>query len=440
MSTASGFPQWAQRLIVLVLASLSVMARDEAPWPQTDSIKGLQVQMVDDAIALGVRHAGVNLMLGPLMEAEGKPGSVKWKSASGREFSFNGGYLKRMDEQIRPLSDAGMVVYLILLAGPTKVPAKDAVLLHPEHRKDYRFTIGGFNSVTPEGRAWLEAVCEMLAARWSGESAKTHGRVWGWILGNEVNSHWLWSNMGKQPLDAAVKHYESAFRLMQRGIMSQIKNARCYISLDHHWAHSMHGISAEESTPGRDFMDAFAKLAREGGDYPWHVAHHPYPEDLRNPQVWNDKSITRDDSTGKVTFKNLEVLRQHMERPEMRHDGAVRSIILSEQGFHTLPAPEGQRLQAAGYAYAWEKCQRVPGIDAFIYHRHVDNSREGNLRLGLWTHVPKSIADPLEKKELYPLFLAAGTAKWESAAQPYLSVIGKPSWEEVFRVDAKPTP
>lgn len=190
----------------------------------------------------------------------------------------------------------------------------------------------------------------------------------------------------------------------------------------------MHNVSPQEATPGRDFLDTFARLTRERGDLDWNVAWHPYPEDLGNPRAWADKTVTRDDNTNKVTFKNLEVLPKHLEKPEYLFNGRPRRIILSEQGFHTLLTPEGEKLQAAAYAYAWEKIQTLPTIDAFIYHRHVDHAHEGGLRLGLWRNAPNSIADPYHKKLIYGLFQTAGTPAWRTAADALLPVTGLQSW------------
>jgi hypothetical protein len=141
--------------------------------------------------------------------------------------------------------------------------------------------------------------------------------------------------------------------------------------------------------------------------------------------------VRSDDATQKVTFKNLEVLSRHLKQPELLWQGQPRRIILSEQGFQTLLKPEGEPLQAAAYAYAWEKCQRLPLVDAFIYHRHVDHAHEGGLRLGLWRNAPNSIADPHSKKQIWDLFLKAGTPAWKQAAADLLPVTGLKSWDEL---------
>lgn len=414
-------------LATLPFTTAAVAESDNSPFPTPPNIKGLQVQMTDDALKLGIHHAGINVSLGALMDLEKKPGNPRWV-CDGVEYSFNESYARSLDAQIRPLSDAGIVIYAILLAYPTKQPDKDSILVHPWARKDYKYNIAAFNTATPEGLRWYRAVTEFLAARWNGTS---HGRVWGWIVGNEVNSHWLWYNLGECSLSDAASEHEKAMRITHQSVRKAATHARVYLSLDHHWRASMGGISTKEATPGRDFLDTFAKVVRERGDFAWNVAHHPYPEDLGNPRVWADKSVTRDDDTPKVTFKNLEVLSQHLHKPELLFQGKPRRVILSEQGFHTLLTPEGEELQAAAYAYAWEKCLRLPLIDAFIYHRHVDHAHEGGLRLGLWRNAPGSVADPHSKKQLYDLFVKAGTPEWNNTAKFALPVAGLKSWDEL---------
>ncbi|HWB06788.1 MAG TPA: DUF5722 domain-containing protein [Verrucomicrobiales bacterium] len=418
------------RILAFALFSFAAAAAPNSdPFPQTPDIKGLQVQMNEDAIALGIHHAAINVNLTQLLDPSRKRGNPV-RSAAGHEFSLNEGYLRSLDRQVRPLSDKGIVVYLILLTYPSKDPARDTIAIHPGSRKDYQYSVGAFNSGTEEGRAYLEAVTGFLAERWNGASPE-HGRVWGWIVGNEVNSHWLWYNMGRAEMPEVVSEYEKAFRIVHRAVKAASANARLYIPFDHHWSISMSGISAQEATPGKAFLDAFAAKVRERGDFDWHVAAHPYPEDLGNPRVWADKSITFDDATPKVTFKNLEVLCRHLERPELLWQGKPRRVILSEQGFHTLSKTNGETLQAAAYAYAWEKCRHLPLVDAFIYHRHVDHAQEGGLRLGLWTNKPGTVSEPDKKKAIYDLFQKAGTPGWDEAAKFALPVAGLKSWDEL---------
>ena len=424
--------QTLRRLLSVLAILCGPAAASADAFPQPPSIKGLQVQMVDDALALGIHHAGINVNVTALADIGGKGGGPE-RTVRGRTFRFSESYLKSLDGQIRPLSDKGVVVYVILIAYPSKDAVRDALVIHPGARKDHQYSVGAFNAETEEGKAWLEAAADVMAERWSGAGAAAHGRVWGWIVGNEVNSHWLWYNMGKAPMADVVAAYERAFRIVAQAVLGRNPAARLYIPFDHHWSVGMHGISKEEAAPGRDFLDAFAASVRERGDLDWHVAAHPYPEDLGNPRVWADRTITFDDSTNKVTFRNLEVLCRHLDKPELRRDGKARRVILSEQGFQTLLTPDGERLQAAAFAYAWEKCRRLPLVDAFIYHRHVDHAHEGGLRLGLWRNAPHSVADPHSRKELWELFRKAGTPEWDAAAAALLPATGLKSWDDLTK-------
>lgn len=407
--------------LFFILLSSTASAVDQTPFPQTPDKKGLSVQMVPDAISLGIHHATVNVSLGALMTSP-KNGAP----------AINANYARSIESQVKSLSDAGVVVYLILLAYPTHDAAKDALLLHPKAKADQKYTIAAFNSDTPEGIANYRRLVAFLAERFSGAHPEA-GRAWGYIIGNEVNSQWLWYNLDRMPMAGVVSEYEKAVRAAHEEIAKHSAHARVYLSFDHHWNTSMPNISDQEAYRGRDFLDAFAKLARERGDFEWHVAHHPYADNLGNPRTWLDKDAWPTDDSPHITFKNLEVACRHMQQPELLWQGAPRRIILSEQGIHCLATPDGETLQSAGFAYAWEKIARQPLIDAFIWHRHVDHAREGGLRVGLWTFKPGTISEPDRKRPLYDLFRKAGTPEWPQAAAFALPIVGLKSWDELAK-------
>ncbi len=415
-------------LHVLLLGS-PLFAQDMVPFPTMPDKKGIQVQMVDDAISLSIHHAGLNVSFGGLMSAKGNPDALRFVH-EGKEYWFSGRYAKSLDAQIKPLSDARVVVYLILLAYPTHDAAKDKLLLYP--KADGKYNIAGFNIATEDGMRLYRALVAFVAERHSGAHPEC-GRVWGYIIGNEVNSQWMWYNLGKMPMAEACGEYEKAVRAAHEEIAKHSAAARVYLSFDHHWNTSMPGIGELEAYKGRDFLDTFALIARERGNFEWHVAYHPYADNLGDPRTWLDKKALPNDDSPHVTFKNLEVACAHMRRPELLWQGKPRRIILSEQGIHCLKSPDGETLQAAGFTYAWEKVSRQDGIDALIWHRHVDHSQEGGLRLGLWENKPGSICDPGRKRMIYDLFKKAGTAEWADAAKFALPVTGLKSWDELAR-------
>lgn len=423
-------------VIGMVFFAMPLSAQVPEIFPQNVSRKGLQVQMVDDALLLGIGHAALNFNLGQLIAPHGVGDHsgefVQWTSGE-EQFAFHRGYLEQQDQLIRQLSDRSIVVSLILLNYLPEDPAKRRILVHPGYSERCPNRLAALNTRTEEGRKWLSAAVEFLAERW-GRAGGDRGRVWNWIVGNEVNSHWFWSNCGRVGMEEFAVDYLDAVRLVHRSVQRHSPLGRIYVSLEHHWNLRYPGGDEQQAFPGRAFLEFFAARAREQGDFDWHIAFHPYPENLFEPRTWSDQSATGDwRTTPRITFRNLEVLLDFLEQPELQFAGQMRRVILSEQGFHSPDGVEGERVQAAAYCYAWKKVQSLAGIDAFILHRHVDHAHEGGLRLGLWTRREGSIADPDRRKIIYEVFRAADTPMEEDSFGFALPIVGLTEWEALKR-------
>jgi hypothetical protein len=418
-------------MCLLLLARGGVLAetvsRYNEPYPVAASKKGLQVELVDDALALGVKHAALNINLAGLF-VRGADSNAVNHTSDGEIFRFNRHYLESMDRQVKQLSDKGVLVNLIVLAYASGMPEVDRVLLHPNYSTNAPNRLGAFNTVTPEGSKWFTACLGFLAERWSRPDQK-YGRVVGYITGNEVNSHWWWSNMGRVTMSEFADDYLRTVRLMHGAIRQQSSWARVYLSLEHHWNKRFEAGDPQQSFPAREFLEYFSRRAKEQGDFDWHLAFHPYPEDLFKPAFWNDKTATTNADTPRITFKNLQVLTAFMNQPAMQFAGKPRRIILSEQGFHTPDGEKGELLQAAAYCYAYKKVEALDGIDAFILHRHVDHDGEGGLLLGLRQNKPVG-GEARPKKRSYECFRLADTPQWEEAFAFALPIIGLKSWND----------
>ncbi len=398
------------------------------PFRGVASKKGLQVQMADDAIALGVRHAALNLdlceLIAPMTAADA---DVIIQRYDGGEFRFRRAAVEEHDRRIRRLSDHGMLVYLILLAYRHADETVNRLLIHPRCDPAAPNRLGAFNTATAEGRRWLAALGDLLASRWSRADA-AHGRVAGYIVGNEVNSHWFWSNRGRASLEEFAADYEPAVRIVHAAVRRHAAWPRVYLSLEHHWNMRFEAADDDQAFPARPFLEEFARLARQQGDFDWHVAFHPYPENLFEPRFWLDRTATDADDTPRITLRNLSVLARFLDRAAMRHEGRRRRVILSEQGFHTPDGPHGEEVQAAAYCLAHRLVRDDPGIDAFILHRHVDHAEEGGLRLGLWTRRPDSIATPDQPKRSHACFRAADTPDEDEVFAFALPIAGRDAW------------
>jgi len=417
-------------LVLTAPAAAQEASRYVEAYPEVASKKGLQVEIVQDALDLGVKHAALNVNLSQLVAPNVDKVSeshLKWRYGD-RDFYFNHGYVTRLDRDIRELSSQGVLVNLIILVYQSGDAAVDRVMLHPEYDPSAPNQLGAFNTVTIEGQQWLAAVMGFMAERWS-RPDREYGRVVGYIIGNEVNSHWWWSNMGRVSMPEFADEYHKAVRLAYQAVRMQSSWARVYISLEHHWNMRYPAGDEGQAFAGKAFLDYFARRAREDkqGDFDWHIAFHPYPENLFEPQFWNDKTALPSADTPRITFKNLDVLTDYIQREELLYKSTPRRVILSEQGFHTPDGPEGDTIQAAAYCYAYKNVEANESIDAFILHRHVDHPHEGGLHLGLRGYKPGAAVER-PKKKIYDCFRAADTDQWEAAFNFALPIVGLEQW------------
>ena len=402
-------------------------SRYEDEYPTATSKKGLQVEDVADALALGIKHAAINVNLCQLVDIEPKAADqTPYWGMNGQRYHFHAAYLEGLDRSIKALSDHGVVVNVIILTYESHDAGINEVMLHPRYDEDAPMGLGMFNVATAEGRAWLTATMDFLAERWSRPDQK-FGRVAGYIVGNEVNSHWWWANMGPVRMEEFADTYLAAMRLVHRAVRSQSSWGRVYMSLEHHWTIRYPAGDEQQAFPGREFVDYFARRAREEGDFDWHLAYHPYPENLFEPRWWNDRSALPTEVTPRITFKNLEVLTEYLQREDLLYNGEPRRVILSEQGFHTPNSPDGETVQAAAYCAAYKRVEQLAGIDAFILHRHIDHPHEGGLLLGLRRRSSDG-KEPNPPKLIYECFRAADTPGWEQTFEFALPIVGKKSW------------
>ena len=404
----------------------SDVSKCNAPFPTASSKKGLQIQMPDDALKLGVQHAALNINLTGMVDLSCNPANLAWLM-DGETYYFNRHYVENLP--VKKFSEAGCVVTMILLSYESRNPALDAVMLHPQRAAKLPNHLAAFNTSTPDGVRHFKACLEFLADRFSRPDAG-FGRVANYIIGNEVTAHWEWYNLGLMPREPVVEQYERAVRIANTAVRKFSSSSRVYLSLEHHWTLT-HGGDPRKAVAGRAFLEEFNRRAQLGGNFDWHLAYHPYPENLFQPRTWLDKSAVASPDSPRITFKNLEQLTAFFRRPELLFHGQPRRIILSEQGFHSDNTPDGDAAQAAAYCYAWQKVARLDGIDAFILHRHVDHSGEGGLNLGLWRRQANSVATPSTPRPMYEVFRQADTSGREAAFRFALPIIGIKSWSEL---------
>lgn len=425
--------------------NLTMHPENTSDYPDVTDKKGLQVQMTDDAESLGVKHAGINVDLAEIMRNTKTAASDIEFTSGGRKYYFDPAAVSALDTQIKALSDNGTLVNLIVLVyrhddDPTSAAN---ILVHPDAaRQPGAGPVFGFNTVTDEGVRYTTAAMQFIADRWSQPDEK-FGKADGFIVGNEVDAQWAWSNSGEKTIDELLNDYSRALRIMSLASRNVATNSRTYTSLTHAWTVGA-GANPDEMAPTRfykakDVIDKLNAISKAGGDFPWFVAFHPYPADLFKPDFWNDKAATDDIATQLITFKNIQVLPRYLAASNLLYKGQPRRIILSEQGCNTPGSGDNlsldaEKLQAACYAYAYYKIRFLPSIDSFILHRHVDHRKEGGLNLGLWAadYSVRAPSAPAREKYIYNVFKYIDTDRSLEVTDFAKKIIGITDWADVI--------
>ena len=423
----------------------AMTARDDAiAWPE--SKKGLTcITDIEDAIATGTDYADEGVPIGLLIDwSNERPDTTI--DVDGHAVPINMGFVGTwMDPRYKQMTDGGMNFTPVPINQVPTEAQPGNPLIHP--KTDLANTPmhhGAFNLTSEEGLRCFRAMIEFIAERYTRPDG-AFGRISGMVIGNEVQSHWVWHNMGEVTVEEMTREYTLMLRIADLAARKYHKGLRTYASLEHHWTKRGFSDDPLREARGKDVLELLNQYAKAEGDFPWHLAHHPYPENLFEPRFWRDKTATHRYDTPRITFKNLEVLAMFMKRPEMCYQGTPRHIMLTEQGFHTPDTPDGEAVQAAAFAYAYHKVKHMPEIDAFIMHRHTSMRDEGGLDLGLWRYDrdDPSGAKKGEKKRIWEVYKAAGTPAWEEAFAFAMPIIGIDSWDEAlpdYTIDTRPAP
>jgi hypothetical protein len=404
----------------------------------TDSKKGLTCVLDPaDGMALGCAQLNQNIDIGGLLDVQGTSPKLEF-SYEGRQIGLRPPAVAVLDAQLKAARKNGQRVTGILLNNVRPATPPSSPLVHPLTDPS-RVPIGpsAFNTATEEGVFYYRAIVHWLVERYTREDA-AFGWLSGLVVGNEMQSHWSWYHLGNADRRIVIREYAAALRVADLVARSLHAGFQIYVSLEHHWAMP----ASEDLTKGFSGMEALEGIQRissEGGDFPWSLAFHPYPENLFKPEFWKDRSAPLRFDAPRITFKNLEVLPAFLKQPEYLFEGNPRTIALTEQGFHCPDGDEGEPLQAAAYALAWKKVQVIPEIESFLYHRHVDHPHEHGLRCGLRAHDGSTNVNGLGRERvLWQVFKSAGTAQEDSTFAFALPIIGRADWSNLVSSSFEP--
>lgn len=395
------------------------------------SKKGLTCALdLADATALGCTQVNQNIDLGGLLDWQSAEPKMHFEY-EGRRFGLRPVAVARLDADLLAAHAAGMRVTGILLNYVRAQTLRNSPLLHP--LTDPATVTAGpsaFNTATADGMLTYRALVHWLVERYTQADA-AHGWLAGLVVGNEVQSHWTWYHMGLAEPELVIREYTAAVRAADLVTRSMLTDFPIYLSLEHHWTLPA-SDDPQKGFTAVEILEGVNTSAKSEGDFPWHLAFHPYPENLGNPRFWADKSAPLRFDAPRITFKNLEVLPAFLAQSRFLYEGKPRRIALTEQGFHCPAKEDGESVQAAAYALAWKKVQSLPSIESFLYHRHVDHPHEDGLHCGVREHDGSSNVNGIGRpRKIWEVMQKAATQKEDDAFAFALPIVGRSDWKEV---------
>lgn len=409
-------------------------AENEYNYPTVQSIKGLQVNMIDDAQKLGISHAALNMQIEEIFYLDNSnPSNTITYTMDGETFYFKKDKIEGYDKSIKNLSDNNILVTLIMIMYRTaRADSPNQYIWHPDSTS--QGVVMAINTTNATGVKYWKAAMEFIVGRYT-RSDQLYGRAVNYIMSNEVNTARDWNNMGDKELSDYVDQYARTFRIAYTAAKKKYNNARVYISLDNYWNQTWNPSDPWKYYKGKDIVDGFNARINEQGNIGWNMAYHAYPENIFDCRVWEDTTATDSYNTLVLNFKNLHILPNYLGQSDYLYNGQLRRIILSEQGFHNTDSTLAkQQEQAAAYSYSYYKAKFTSGIDAFILHRHVDHGNEGTLNLGIWFRDTSKTfpSAPGSHKYLYDVFQKIDTSESVNITNFAKSIIGIANWTDVI--------
>ncbi|MEM1068180.1 MAG: DUF5722 domain-containing protein, partial [Planctomycetota bacterium] len=274
-----------------------------------------------------------------------------------------------------------LVVSAIVLIPRSKSPKSRSILVHPE-------ADGGIYAMpdltSPASTSVYLEVLSRIARRYR-DPSRSPGGITHWIAHNEIDFHTIWTNMGKQPRSIVTETYYRSMRMIGTVAKRHNPHATVFASLTHHW--NVPDDDSWQRLSPRELLNSIQQYSRLEGDFDWGVAYHPYPQSLFATVAWSDRNVSDRFDTPLITIQNLQVLGRFLQQPRMLNAvGEMRTVLLSEQGFHSADYGEpSQQFQSQSLSYAMQRLKTMPWIESFHYHRWIDHPDEGGLKLGLRT-------------------------------------------------------
>ena len=401
------------------------------PYRQPTTIKSLDCPH-HWAEHYGVKQNRPNVNLPEIVSLKDQPGTIPFEFEGTTYYFFEDSIRKYAEECTGYDISTFIVLNCVYQFGSRREKELLKICAHPGYEWGSKEAfISAFNMTTEESVRLYGAFIAFLAMYYTPEENPFH--LGGVVIGNEITVPRFWGNAGEMRVEDYMEEYFHAMRIAWICGKKYYSDFRIYVSLNQEWVNITN--QPYRIYDGRRILDLMAEIGARDGDFDWHVAHHPYPEEA---DFWNDRRAPFHFKAQLITYRNMEVLGAYLAQSQFLYKGKPRRIIFSEQGFHSPNGPLKnlrEKQAAAGFALAYLKARNMDTVDMMYNHAFVDNPREFGLNLGMHDYDENAPDNVGRAKPLAVAFRAMETPGEDAAIAFAREIVGDDMFEYMLHPD-----
>ncbi len=325
----------------------------------------------------------------------------------GKTYYFNSNLVGQFDAIARQGTDNGVDIIAVVYPNNRNITADSFPLKMTYYPYSTQDTITvATNTSNSYGFEYWIALMEFFASRYSG-GTDSKGYISTYVLGNEVDYAPDYFRISEKDstLDEYMEEYGRLLRLSNLAVKKYNSNVTVSGSFTHAWAKAGASLASRAVRPYApklmiDWLNTKTKLE---GDYDWGISTHPYCFTLSTTRVFEydtkegvrNKGMTADfNTTSTISYTNLELLQQYLDQDELKFDGQVRSVHLTESGISSSgyysdngmykdengveeTVENAERIQAGIIAATWYKVSQLDCIKDYCYFPIVGHGGNG---------------------------------------------------------------
>ena len=319
-------------------------------------------------------------------------------SSNGKTFYFRKTVVDRFDSLVKNYYNQGAHITAILYSSlnDNEETFPRSLTYYPYSTQNTKLM--GFNTSNSFGFEYYIAIIEFLTSRYSTNNFE-NGYVGNFVVGNEVDYAKDYNRISEYQasLDVYMEEYSRLLRLTNLAAKKYHKDITVAIPFTQSWAQPGYVLplpTAVQAYAPKLMVEWLNTKTKLEGDYDWGIAPHCYTYGLAPSEIFQQDTINgrKEGMTGdyntstKLTFSNIEILDQYLNKPELKFNNTVRKIYLTESGVSSLDdASIDRNRQAGAIAAVWYKVSQIDSIVSWYYYRLYDHEAEvgAHLRPGL---------------------------------------------------------